>query len=369
PPPPPLAPPAPGEGAVSVTATIEVAPDAAALAARQQAAIEKGMAFLVASQAKDGSWGDGNVGITALCAGALVECGQTAADPAVRRAIDFMLKARKDDGGIYGDAELKNYTTSIALSVLVKTDPKTYAEAIEKAKAYLVKTQWDEEESIDGSNPWYGGAGYGKQERPDLSNTQYFVQAMHDAGLPKDHPLWAKVVVFVSRTQDRSESNDGAFVGTDSGGMVYAPVKEGESKAGTVDLPGGRKGLKAYGSMTYAGFKSFIYADLQRDDPRVQAALDWVRKHWTFEENPEMGQQGLFYYYETAAKALKAWGEDNVMDARRRTHDWRAELSEAVLKRQRPDGSWTNEADRWFEGFPPVPTSYALIALAQCRSR
>lgn len=118
--------------------------------------------------------------------------------------------------------------------------------------------------------------------------------------------------------------------------------------------------------MTYAGFKSFIYADLSRDDPRVQAALDWIRKHWGFEENPELGQQGLYYYYQTAAKALKAWGEDKILDARRQPHDWRAEITDAILRRQKPDGSWVNPADRWFEGFPLVPTSYAILALSDC---
>ena len=340
--------------------------DARPLAERRQEAIARGVAYLVKEQAQDGSWGEGNVGITALCADALLWCGKTAKDEPVRRAIRHLLKYQQDDGGIY-DVGLRTYTTSIALMVLVKADANAYADAVEKAKAYLIKHQWDEAESIDKGNPWYGGHGYGQHERPDLSNTQYFVQAMHEAGVPKDHPLWKKVVVFVSRSQDRTESNDQVFVGTESGGMIYSPNAGGESKAGTVDLPGGRKGLKAYGSMTYAGFKSFMYAGLERDDPRVQAAIDWIRRHWTFEENPDLGQQGLFYYYETAAKALKAWGDDEIVDARRRRHDWRAELSEALLRRQKSEGFWTNEADRWFEGFPPVPTSYALIALAHCR--
>ena len=351
----------PDEGAAAAKA------DARPLAARRQQAIARGVAYLVKEQAQDGSWGEGNVGITALCADALLWCGKTAKDEPVRRAIRHLLKYQQQDGGIY-DVGLRTYTTSIALMVLVKADANAYADAIEKAKAYLIKHQWDEAESIDKGNPWYGGHGYGKHERPDLSNTQYFVQAMHEAGVPKDHPLWKKVVVFVSRTQDRTESNDQVFVGTESGGMIYSPNAGGESKAGTVDLPNGKKGLKAYGSMTYAGFKSFMYADLARDDPRVQAAIDWIRRHWTFEENPDLGQQGLFYYYETAAKALKAWGEDTIVDARRRNHDWRAELSEAILRRQQREGFWTNEADRWFEGFPPVPTSYALIALVHCRT-
>jgi squalene-hopene/tetraprenyl-beta-curcumene cyclase len=340
--------------------------DTRSLAERRKEAVARAVAYLLKEQAPDGSWGKGNTGITALCTDALLAAGETRKNTAVSRAVDCILKARQPDGGIYEDVGIKTYTTSIALMVLLKADSNAHADTVAKARDYLVKTQWDEDESIDRSNPWYGGAGYGKHERPDLSNTQFFVEAMHQANVPKDNPLWARVVVFVSRCQDRSESNERTFVGTDSGGMIYAPAKGGESQAGTLDLPDGKKGLKAYGSMTYAGFKSFIYANLKRDDPRVVAALDWIRRHWTFEENPELGQQGLYYYYRTAAKALKAWGEDKVMDSRRRTHDWRSELSEAILRRQKPDGSWTNEADRWYEGYGPVPTSYAIQALGEC---
>jgi squalene-hopene/tetraprenyl-beta-curcumene cyclase len=135
-----------------------------------------------------------------------------------------------------------------------------------------------------------------------------------------------------------------------------------------VDLEGGRKAPKSYGSMTYSLYKSFTYANLDSKDPRVQAAWDWARKNWTFDENPGSGQPGLYYYYMVAAKALAARGENPVTDARRRPHDWKAELSEAVIRRQRPDGSWANPEDRWYEGekIAPVPTSYCLTALAAC---
>ena len=345
-------------------------PDTRPLAARRQDAIARALDYLVQTQAPDGTWCQGNLGITALCTSALLAGGKTIADPPVRKAIGRVLTFQKPDGGIYDDTGLNNYTTSISLMLLVKADAKAYAAPIEKAKTYLVQHQWDEAESIDANHPWYGGAGYGKHERPDLSNASFFLEAMHQAGVPKDDPLWAKAVVFVSRCQDRSESNDGMIVGADEGGgMIYSPHKGGESKAGTVDLPNGKRGLKAYASMTYAGFKSFVYAGLARDDPRVLAALDWIRHHWSFEENPELGQQGLYYYYMVAAQALKAWGETTVRDAARREHRWKDELTEAILRRERSPGCWYNEADRWMEGkeIAVVPTSYVVIALVSCR--
>jgi len=365
--------------AESPTAT---ALDPKVLAERRKAAIAKGVEFLLKAQAEDGSWVKSNVGISALCTDALLSGGKAITDPAVKRAVDFLLKFQKDDGGIYDDSGLDNYTTSIAVMVLAKADAKAYSKQIAKAITFLTDHQWGATESIDDpkfkQDPRSGGAGYGKQKRPDMSNTQFFVDALHAAEVPKDNPAWAKVVVFITRSQASSETNDllkgdnPKLATADDGGFIYTPAGEGESKADYVDLPGGKKGLRTYGSMTYAGFKSFIYAFLKPDDPRVKAALDWARKHWTFQENPEVGQQGLYYYYQTAAKALKAYSdltkEQQITDARSRPHDWRAEITEALLSRQQADGSWFNETDRWFEGkeIAPVPTSYAVIALVNC---
>jgi len=361
-----------------VTGTVEAAPaDAKALAEKRKAATDRAVAFILAKQNPNGSWGDEKtgVGVNGLCAQALLFAGKTVKDEPVKKAVDLLVKAQKDDGGIYDDGGLANYCTCIAVQVLVKADKEAYAPAIKKALAYLTKHQWDDTESVDKqekadkNDPRFGGAGYGKSARPDLSNTQYFADALQAAGVPKDDPAWARMLVFVSRCQARSESNDSAVtkvVTTDDGGFVYSVAGGGESKANTVDLPDGRKGLRSYGSMTYAGFKSMLYASVSKDDPRVKAALEWIQKHWGFDENPEMGQSGLYYYYQTSAKALKAFGQDKVLDARKRPHDWRAEITEALLKRQKDDGSWTNPADRWFEGFPLVPTAYAVLAMSDC---
>ncbi|MDP6380591.1 MAG: terpene cyclase/mutase family protein, partial [Phycisphaerae bacterium] len=278
-------------------------------------AVRRGVEFLKSNQGPDGSF-RGDVGITAICLKALVVSGKVPADdPAVKKATAFVLRYQKPDGGIY-DKMLMNYCTAVSVMALKVVDGGKYADVIEKATNYLIKHQWDEGESIDPKNDWHGGAGYGKHERPDMSNLQYMLQALHEAGVPKDDPVWKRAIIFVSRAQNRSESNQGFFIGTNDGGFIYTPVGDGESKAGEVTLPSGKKGLKSYGSMTYAGFKSFIYANLKRDDPRVLAALDWIKKNWTVEENPGVGKQGLYYYYHTMAKALAAWGEPTITDDR-----------------------------------------------------
>ena len=130
-------------------------------------------------------------------------------------------------------------------------------------------------------------------------------------------------------------------------------------------MPNG--GLRSYASMTYAGLKSMIYAGVKADDPRVKAAVKWCQMHYGLENNPGMGAAGLYYYYQTFAKALDASGLKMVKDEKGVEHDWRSDLLAARSGRQRPNGSWVNDDKRWLEGEPCLVTGYALLSLGYCR--
>jgi len=67
-----------------------------------------------------------------------------------------------------------------------------------------------------------------RKERPDLSNAQFALQAMHDAGLKPEDPAFKAALVFLSRTQNSSETNDQPWAGND-GGFVYTAANEGDS--------------------------------------------------------------------------------------------------------------------------------------------
>jgi squalene-hopene/tetraprenyl-beta-curcumene cyclase len=125
--------------------------------------------------------------------------------------------------------------------------------------------------------------------------------------------------------------------------------------------------------MTYAGIKSLIYAGVDKSDIRVQSALKWIRAHYSVDENVGLpaGKTGQGYYYclHTMAKCLDALGMDELEDDKGVKHDWRKDIVQALAKRQRPDGSWTNEADRWMEGDPNLVTGYALMTLSYCRPK
>jgi squalene-hopene/tetraprenyl-beta-curcumene cyclase len=127
--------------------------------------------------------------------------------------------------------------------------------------------------------------------------------------------------------------------------------------------------------MTYAGLKSMLYANLSKEDGRVQAAFRWIRRNFTVKENPGMatpadprkGQQGLFYYYHTMAKALAAYGEPVITDDHGVKHKWAAELAGQLISLQKPEGCWDNPAERWLEGIEVLDSSYAIIALTICK--
>jgi squalene-hopene/tetraprenyl-beta-curcumene cyclase len=97
----------------------------------------------------------------------------------------------------------------------------------------------------------------------------------------------------------------------------------------------------------------------------VKAAFNWIRTHYTFDENPGVGQQGLYYYYLAMARALRASQQPIIIDADGVSHDWRAELVQALLERQREDGSWINLQDRWMEGNDELVTVYAVLTLEE----
>lgn len=351
--------------------------------AKAVAALARGGSFLLSKQ-KDGQFegrpGKPDAGITAMAIGAL-ECVPEPRPAEIQKAIDqglaWIASLQKENGSLH-DGEMANYVTCASVLALARAGKLEYAPVIAKARDFLVALQADEAEGYSPDHPFYGGNSYGNEERPDLSNVQMALEALSASGLEKDHEAYARALVFLSRCQNRSESNTleydagggSVIVASDDGGATYAP---GDSKAGTIELANGRKVARSYGSMTYALLKSFIFAGVPKDDPRMQACWEWLKKNYTLDVNPGFeaskdptaSYQGLFYYFHTMAKALDLYGEETIVDAQGKPHSWRAELCGRLVAMQRKeDGSWKNEnSSRWWEGNPVLATSYALVTL------
>ena len=338
----------------------------------------RGNEWLAKQQHETGFWGNERLpALTALAlSSAVLDPYFDAKAPFpehIERGYQWLLSQQQEDGGIY-DRGAAVYNTSVAVNALVHSGRKEFEPAIVRARAFLISKQWDSSLNPDTDPINDGGIGYGSDDsHTDLSNTVMALEALalseHIIGDGDfgDQPRlnWEAAIQFVSRCQNLEETNDQAWASNDPdnhGGFIYAP---GQSKAGEQELEDGRIALRSYGSMSYAGLLSFIYAKLTADDPRVIAVLGWLERNFTTTENPGLGAQGLYYYYQAMAKALTAANVDKFTMADGTVIDWRRELAGRVLSNQREDGSWVNDNGRWMETDPVLVTSYMVLALQQ----
>ncbi|MBM3984500.1 MAG: hypothetical protein FJ296_02225, partial [Planctomycetes bacterium] len=298
--------------------------------------------------------------------------------PWIDAGLDWLASLQRPDGSIqmYG---LDVYTTSVAIEALLAGGRAQDRPALERARAFLLAAQSDEGEGYEpGKDPHYGGIGYGGDERPDLSNTQMALEAATLAGASREDPLFAKARLYLQRCQNFAEDGvqrwpraaGGELVTGNDGGATYMP---GNSFAGEVKLDDGLWQARSYGSMSYALAKSYVLCGAAPDDPRLQAVVRWLARHFTVDSNPGYanardGAQGLFYYWLVMARTLRLLPEGSFTDDAGQPIAWRAPLERKLLDTQRTDGSWINEASpRWWEGAPPLATAYAVLTLKAIR--
>ncbi|HEV8544132.1 MAG TPA: cycloartenol synthase [Verrucomicrobiae bacterium] len=356
--------------ALSISAEQEVPAGNKSLRNELNLAIQRGADFLVKNQQADGHWSTADQ--PALSALALValkgkEPGGAEAE-SLRKGYEFLLKNVKPDGSIHGGKGLVNYNTSLGLLALAAAKDDRYREQILRARHYLIGTQIDMGEAGVLDTPFDGGVGYGSRyEHSDMANTVEALEALYyTKQYAKDSPNkedlnWKAAIHFLQNCQNLSAFNKQAWVSDDpqyKGGFVYYP---GSSMAGETNI-NGRVALRSYGSISYAGLLSYIYAELKKDDPRVQAVFKWLQKNFTLDENPGMGPAGLYYYLHTMSKALSAYGVDQLPTEKGEVN-WKEKLALRLLDLQRPDGSWQNDTARWMEKDPALVTAYGMISL------
>ncbi|UCF04774.1 MAG: terpene cyclase/mutase family protein [bacterium] len=343
-----------------------------------EAAISRGLLWIMTQQMEDGSWSS-YPAITALVVSAMLRSPfdyDQYNTEAISKGLDYITGSVKPDGSIHA-GNMPGYNTSVCIMALRDARDPAYDTIIGNARDFLIRLQCDEEEGYQPDSVYYGGIGYGGDDRPDMSNMQWAMEALEaskeyakrsehsmdesegtepetelpTSGHSQKGIFWDKAVIFLERCQN-FETNDQSWAGND-GGFVYYP---GSSKAG---------GTTSYGSMTYAGLKSFIHANLDKEDPRVIAAYDWIRKNYTVDKNPEMGLQGLYYYYHTMAKALNIYGEENIEDDEGVKHNWREDLIIKLSSLQHEEGYWVNTNGRWWENNKSLVTAYCILALEE----
>jgi len=350
-----------------------------------EALVVKAQNWLIDQQQPNGAFVPGPkyfLGVTALSVDALCTGPQAlpASDPRIAKSIELLLSFQQPDGGVYDPNEgLGNYNTSLtlmALSAAGSGDPAR----IKKMQDYLFGSQNNTPGAIENGGMGYGSRGKGHE---DLSNTSMAVEALRRSGVPASDQRLQKALAFMERCQELSSHNKAPWVGQSGqvpGGAVYSP-DESKADGSWVQkpaegaAPGTPPKLLPYGGMTYQLISSYVALDLKADDPRVAAALTWVKEYYRFDGNPGMQpgkeRQGLFYYYMAMAKTFDLLDQGAMQLKDGKQVDWRVDLFKAIssqaqevkTKDGKPAVLWINSEKRWAEDVPHLNGGYLLKAL------
>ncbi len=329
------------------------------------AAIYRALDWLAHQQAEDGTWSDQKMpALTALPLWAFCASEHPDRKAISDRAVKALLRNRQADGGIYTGAEsggvLPTYNTAVCMTALHALGQRDLLPVILRARQYVARAP------LFGSDDYHGGFGYELstgEAYANLLTTFHSVQAMRatadaEAQRPTERKVdidWAQTVRLAELMTAAGTNHTAAAVSS-----AHAPSSD--------DLPAEKATpIRAYGSMTYAGLLALIYANVSPEDVRVRTALDWAAHHWSLEENPGMGQQGLYFFYNVLTRALDAAGEDFIPSADGSFIPWREAIAQKLVSLQKTDtrgnGYWRNTSARFLEGDPVLATAYCILAL------
>lgn len=343
-------------------------------------AVRRGLQWMIQQQKPGGFWSSPEwPALTGFGLWALSLNESTRNSEAVDQAVTYLKAMTQENGGIYVEPKIEfkgggksNYNTAICMVALHLTGREDVREIVLRARNFVASGQHL------GGDVYRGGFGYDRNTNrvyADLSNTYIAMEGMALTEGAEDFRTEGKRAEidkqaaedFITRIQNRKESNDADWVSDDpenAGGFAYHPE---ESKAGTLTAEDGTIHFRSFGSMTYAGLLSLIYADVDRSDPRIKSAIDWSVRYWNLEENPGMGAQGLYYFYNVLSKALAVYGQNPLPREDGTSINWRQELIKKLVSLQKIDengnGYWVNEENRFWESDPVLVTGYTLIAL------
>lgn len=333
------------EGAAGASAPLRAAVDAA---------VDRGVEFLLAQQLRDGSWTANEdayrSGQTALCTYALVKSGVPPDHPAVARALAFL----------EGHPPRETYTVACHLLALEAVGDAAHAARIEELAGALVDWQekgvWGYPYKLDRS----GGAG-DLATRPDLSNSQFAalgLRAAAGAGVDVPARTWEHLLRAAYAFQEEPR-------------RIEAAREEGRSGSGERSVAGFRYRLEdeidVTGSMTAAGvcvvaicreaLDGRLRGRAARDAQRsIELGLEWLGAHFTVRHNPGKDRYLLYYLY-----GLERVGA--LLDVERiGDHAWYVEGAQHLLATQTGAGAWAAqdaEAD----------TCFALLFLRRATAR
>lgn len=203
----------------------------------------------------------------------------------------------------------------------------------------------------------------------DNSSAQYAalgLRACHDAGIELPREVLERAAKWWRDSQYLPQTGKNPY---DAGGWCYKDGKGNFSPANG----GGPCCKTPYASMTAGAAGSLVIYDALtgldwKRDANVRAGIQWLSTHFSVTENPGWGAElprdadgkvnnrGATYYYLYALERLGIlYGTEKIG-----RHEWYPKGANAILDRQRPDGSWMDVV----EGNSPVyDTCFAILFL------
>lgn len=322
------------------------------------AAVERGVAWLLARQLRDGSWQNDSVsfpgGQTALCTYTLLRSGLTPQHPALARSLEQLVHFHPTE----------TYPAGLVLMAFEATADPAFKEPMKAVLKELLA--WQSAGSwgyAPGPRP---GAVYDDSlPRTDLSNLQYAVLGMRaaaHAGLEVPDEAWARALEATLALQEQA---------TD----IEAPRKDGKTGTAKVSIAGFKyrpdRGIS--GSMTCAGLvitqicrealgrriKAPVAVQANR---ALQLGQAWLDHRFNLERNfGDIEVVNHYYYVYGLERAGTLLGVERFGD-----HAWYLEGAQWLLKHQEPEGTWATRGyapSGWREIQDEIDTCFSILFL------
>ena len=364
-------------------------------------ALDQAVEYLWSKQTEDGSWRSDHYGVMgsgeSLSPFVLHALLQTIDSPSsdeagkVLRASHF-IEQHLDDQGAVGRSdpdvlEYPVYSTAFAIESFLRIQQyqkmlgpggwQSNWHTIRQMQDFLVAAQYQEANGFSDRDVPYGGWGFNAPVRPgivghmDLAHTRKALVALQPLrSEPEFQEIFERAHSFLLLMQKHenaaaSQPHPVEIVrplskSSFDGGFYFSPVALSANKAFYDEQ---NHCWRSYATATCDGILALLASGISNDDPRMVAAVDWLCRHSDVDypqgvpaDHPEpWGDAIRFYHYSVRAEVYQRLGFPVEEKAR---------LAAAVMKHQRPDGSFVNTLSPLMkEDDPLVCTSLAVIAL------
>ncbi len=308
-------------------ATPSVTAQAVEFDARVHEAIDRGVAYLLREQKRDGGWESGQQsGAVALALYTLVKSGVPPYEVAVLDAV----------AAVYEMEPSRTYDTALAILSLGAHDAQANGPRIAELADALIDWQ-------------HGDWGY--PSGADLSNTQYGALGLwgaRRAGVEISPQVWRSLWKAVAEYRSRD------------GGFCY----HSGTSAPTGSMTAAGVGTLAICQDALSTSRALDSGEREQIDRWIREGIGWIAERFSVTSNPGMGSW-LYYYLYGLERMGGLTGEYRFGE-----HDWYGEGAEFLVAQQLKDGGWC-ESGGWIggarrAGLGPsdlVSTCFALLFL------